>query len=111
LEPYVSAAWVIGMAAWIAGMYEDAKLRRRHKAKTGRDLHPIDIERYLQNPLRWLREGPGVAVRMMRTNSAALPDAELERIRLTARRWYGIGVACLWLAIALFLVSLAFPSR
>ena len=111
MEPYVSAAWVIGIAAWIAGMYEDAKLRRRHKAKTGRDLHPIDIERHLQNPLWWLREGPGVVVRMMRTNSGALPDEELERIRLTARRWYGIGVACLWLAIALFVVSLAFPPR
>src|SRR5439155_1061669 len=53
----------------------------------------------------------GVVVRMMRTNSGALPDEELERIRLTARRWYGIGVACLWLAIALFVVSLAFPPR
>src|SRR2546422_5679139 len=84
-----SVLWLVGSIAWLVGLAEQWRLRRRFEEKTGEDLYGLEelADRYLQRPWLWLVEAPSVVRRMLAVGTTPIADAELEAMRRTVRRW------------------------
>src|SRR2546425_11273804 len=81
--------WLVGSIAWLVGLAEQWRLRRRFEEKTGEDLYGLEelADRYLQRPWLWLVEGPrGVRGKFPGGENPHAP-ARARGKRHTRRRW------------------------
>jgi hypothetical protein len=101
--------WLLGSMAWIVGLAQQWRLRRRFREKTGKDMYGLDevADRYIERPWLWLLEAPGVTRRMMAVGTTPIADAELEAMRRTFRRSITAGGLCIVIAITWFLGPIA----
>lgn len=99
------ALFVVGSIAWLIGLAQQWRLRRRFAQKMGKDMYGLDdvADRYLERPWLWFAEAPGVARRMLAVGTTPIADAELEAMRRTFRRWITAGGLCIVIAIIWFL--------
>src|SRR2546426_10094349 len=83
-----SVLWLVGSIAWLVGLAEQWRLRRRFEEKTGEDLYGLEelADRYLQRPWLWLRQAPSVLKRMLPGGTTPIADAELAATRSRANR-------------------------
>jgi len=99
------ALWVVGSVAWLIGLAQQWRLRRRFAQKMGKDIYGLDelANRYLERPWLWLWEAPSVARRMLAVGTTPIADTELEAMRRTFRRWITAGGLCIVIAVIWFL--------
>ena len=81
--------WLVGAIAWLVGLAQQWRLRRRFTQKTGKDMYRLDeiADRYLRRPWLWFVEAPSVTRRMLAVGTTPIADAELESMRVNFRRW------------------------
>jgi hypothetical protein len=99
------ALWVVGSIAWLIGLAQQWRLRRRFAQKMGKDMYGLDdvADRYLERPWLWFAEAPGAARRTLAVGTTPIAVAELEAMRRTFRRWITAGGLCIVIAIIWFL--------
>lgn len=107
LAALIFAPALLGMIAWAYGVYLSYRFDRAYARRYGRDVVSETLNDAFESTVRrpWTYPRPviGAIVHVLRFRTTPVADADLERLRTTARLWLGVGIGGFWATLILFL--------